>query len=164
MVQIRQNTNDSNLKRKKTFDPRVEFLLYAADRAEHFQNLVIPALQEGTIVLSDRMADSAIAYQGFGRGLDAAFIAQVNQFTMRDLAPDRTFYLRVPYETALQRRATRNEAVSTMEQEQEAFWQRVIAGYEHLALHNPAFITLDGTQSPTTIISKTLAEFAALLQ
>ncbi|MGD1997737.1 MAG: dTMP kinase [Candidatus Dependentiae bacterium] len=139
------------LEEKKAFDPRVEFLLFAADRAEHFKTVVIPALQEGSIVLSDRMADSAVAYQGFGRQLDVAFIKQVNRFAMRDLTPDRTFYVRVPYETALQRRAQRNEQASTMEQEEALFWQRVITGYEELAQDNERFVTLDGEQTSAAL-------------
>lgn len=151
------------LEEKKELDPRVEFLLFAADRAEHFKRLVIPALEEGAIVLSDRMADSAIAYQGFGRGLPVSFITHVNQFAMRDVSPHCTFYLRLPYEVALARRAQRNEQESTMEKEAAQFWQRVIAGYEHIAATNPACITLDATQSADVLLARVSEQVATLL-
>ena len=152
------------LEEKRSFDARVECLLFAADRAEHFQRLIVPALEAGSIVLSDRMHDSAIAYQGFGRGLSVSLLEEVNRFAMRGIAPDRTFYLRIQYEVACARRAARNEKASTIEQEQEGFWHRVSEGYEHLARTNSQrIVTLDGTAEAAMLVDEVYAQVATLV-
>lgn len=139
------------LEEEKECDPRVEFLLFAADRAEHFQKLVIPALARGDIVISDRMADSALAYQGYGRGVDPNFIETVNSFAMHGISPDITLYLKIPLDEALKRRIVRRGAHSTMEQEGDDFWQRVTEGYEILARRHPRIHPLDALQHPTAL-------------
>ncbi len=132
------------LEEEKECDPRVEFLLFAADRAEHFQKLVIPALLRGDIVISDRMADSALAYQGYGRGVDPHFIKKVNSFAMHGIQPDITFFLRISPEQALARRTLRNGEHSTMEREGNEFWDRVTCGYEKIiAEHSSRMHSLD---------------------
>jgi len=131
------------LEEEKQCNPRVEFLLFAADRAEHFAKKIIPALQEGKIILSDRMADSALAYQGYGRNLNTTFISAVNEWAMQGVKPDLTFYLRITYETLLNRLKHRAHTHSTMEREKAPFWKRVITGFEELAKKNPAFVTID---------------------
>src|SRR3990172_1551765 len=62
---------------------KAEFLLFAADRSQHFKELIVPALEQGQIVISDRMADSSLAYQGFGRGLDKEMISSINRWAMQ---------------------------------------------------------------------------------
>ncbi len=139
------------LEEEKECDPRVEFLLFAADRAEHFQKLVIPALMRGDIIISDRMADSALAYQGYGRGVDTAFIDTVNTFAMHGISPDITLYLRIPLDEALKRRTIRGGEHSTMEQEGHQFWERVAAGYEEIARKHSRIYPLDGLNSPEVL-------------
>lgn len=127
-------------------DPKTEFLLFAADRAEHFATLIIPALERGDIVISDRMADSSYAYQGHGRGLSCATITDINAFAMNGITPDLTLYIRVSYETLHARIVHRGEAHTVFEREQEAFWQRVIAGFDELATTHERIVTLNGEQ------------------
>ncbi len=98
-----------------------EFLLFAADRCEHFEGLIIPALKNGTVVLSDRLADSSLAYQGYGRGTDINFIKTVNNFVMKGIRPDITFYIRVDYETAITRINYRNLQLTEFEKENKTF-------------------------------------------
>jgi dTMP kinase len=150
------------LEEEKECHPRVEFLLFAADRAEHFSHLIIPALKRGDIVISDRMADSALAYQGYGRGLSTELIQTVNKWAMHDIEPDMTFFVDVPVEVALQRRAKRAHTVSTMEREGSAFWHRVRAGYQTLAQTNKRFVTLDGTQTPDILAESATAHVEQL--
>ena len=83
--------------------PQAEFLLFAADRAQHVTEVVLPALHSGKIVISDRMADSSRAYQEFGRGLESSWIKSINQWTMQGLEPDLTLYLKIDYATAFTR-------------------------------------------------------------
>lgn len=142
------------LEEEKECHPRVEFLLFAADRAEHFETVVIPALTKGHIVLSDRMADSSLAYQGFGRSLPLETLEAVNNFAMKGISPDITFYLQLPYEVAYERRMKRNEKTSTMEREPDQFWKTVMKGYEALAQTKPYFHTLDALQSPAIVLKQ----------
>nr|MBA3954866.1 dTMP kinase [Candidatus Dependentiae bacterium] len=126
--------------------PEAEFLLFAADRAQHMAQIVEPALHKGTIVLSDRMADSSRAYQGFGRGLDEQFIAQVNAWAMKQRTPDLTIYIQVDYETAAQRIAKRNEQRTSFEQEEAGFFKRIINGFNILFKDRSNVLILDGNQ------------------
>lgn len=152
------------LEEEKECDPRVEYLLFAADRAEHFRRLIIPALENGAVILCDRMADSAVAYQGYGRSLDVDFITRTNAWAMRDISPDLTFYLRVPYSVALERRSIRAQAKSTMEREEEDFWHRVIAGYDALAQRYSRIAQLDATQPRDTVLRCAQQFLTQLLQ
>jgi dTMP kinase len=127
--------------------PEAEFLLFAADRANHFQYLIEPALlQADTIVISDRMADSSLAYQGFGRGLDKELIRQVNRWVMKGRVPDLTLYLRIDYQTALKRLQKRSEQLTAFEEEKASFFQRVITGFETLCQEQLTMVALDATQ------------------
>lgn len=127
--------------------PRAEFLLFAADRAQHFQELVIPLLQNGNLVISDRMADSAVAYQGFGRGLSQELITQVNTWAMQNRKPDLILYLALDYTTAQQRLAQRHETASVFDTEKEQFFKKVNMGFETIYKNRNDVLTLDATQS-----------------
>lgn len=116
---------------------RAEFLLFAADRAQHFDEVIIPALTKGVLVISDRMADSSYAYQGFGRGLDLMFLETVNTWAMQHRQPDMTFYLYLDPESASARILKRNEKLTRFEQEKKDFLMRVMQGFEALAQHDP---------------------------
>ena len=113
---------------EQTFCPEAEFLLFAADRAEHVKRLVIPALECGALVISDRMADSSRAYQGYGRGLDRAFIESILNFVMAGVKPDLVVYVNIDQETAVKRIAQRNEALTSFEQEKKIFMLALLPG------------------------------------
>lgn len=110
--------------------PRAEYLLFAADRAHHFQDVVIPALTRGDIVISDRMSDSSIAYQGYGRGHDKEIIQTINAWTMHGISPDITLYLRIPVDVAYDRIHNRQENLTVFEQEKRSFMERVAHGFD----------------------------------
>ena len=86
----------------KTVDicPKAEYLLFAVDRAQHFHEVVSPALCDIKIVVSDRMADSSLIYQGYARGLEIDVIQNINQWAMNNIAPDIVFYLKIDVATA----------------------------------------------------------------
>jgi dTMP kinase len=109
---------------------KAEFLLIAADRAQHIAQIVSPALAANTVVISDRMADSSLAYQGFGRGLDSETIRSINRWAMNGLEPDLTLYFRLDYATAYSRLEARNKQLTAFEKEKKLFFDRVITGYE----------------------------------
>lgn len=109
-------------------DARTEALLYAASRRQHLVERVIPALDEGKIVICDRFIDSSLAYQGMGRQIGMEEIFQMNQFATEGLMPDATIFLEVSEAVSRQRLAQRG-SLDRMDQESEAFHQRMRRGY-----------------------------------
>jgi dTMP kinase len=112
-------------------DPRAELLLYCASRAQLITEQVEPHLKEGGIVLSDRFADSTLAYQGYGRGLDMAFLSTLLNFATKGVKPDLTLYFDVDPERALQRRVSSGE-INRLDAEKMEFHVRVRDGYQKL--------------------------------
>jgi dTMP kinase len=128
-------------------EPKAEYLLFAADRAEHFTKIIIPALRNNQLIISDRMGDSSIAYQGYGRGLDIHMIEQVNTWTMNHIKPDLILYITIDPLIAQERIKARNEALTRFEQEDIDFIHRLAQGFDTLFQHRKEVITLDGTHS-----------------
>lgn len=136
--------------------PKAEYLLFAADRAQHFEEVVIPALLTGTIVLSDRMADSSLVYQGFARGLDINIIRTVNTWAMNNRTPDITLFVRVDPATARERLCARNETLTAFEREQEAFMQKVHDGFCSLYQNRNDVILINGEHDEQTVLHDAL--------
>ena len=113
-----------------------EALLYAAARAQHLSDTVLPALEAGKTVLCDRYIFSSFAYQGYGRGLDMGFLRAVNSFALQGHMPDITLFLDIPPRSAFERKhgADQNDRI---EQAGEAFHARVYQGYLRLAEEYP---------------------------
>ncbi len=113
-----------------------EALLYAASRAQHVTELILPALEKGKIVLCDRFVDSSIAYQGAGRQLDLGSVIDINRFATCGLEPDFTILLDIKPEMSLNRVKITKEA-DRLEQEKIDFYERVYKGYRDLAYMYP---------------------------
>ncbi len=115
-----------------------ELLLYGADRSQHVAETIRPALEKGQIVLCDRYADSTVAYQGYGRNLDLALIAKINEIATGGLWPTLTFVLDMDESVALQRISqNRTGGFDRMEGETIAFFQRVRRGFLAIAENEP---------------------------
>lgn len=111
-------------------DGRTEALLYAAARRQHLVEKVIPALAEGSIVLSDRFIDSSLAYQGYARGIGIEEIWKINEFAIVGVMPDLTLYFDLDPELGLARINKSNEReINRLDLEQLDFHKRVQAGY-----------------------------------
>ena len=137
-------------------EPMAELYLYAAARVQHIRQVIFPALRDGKVVICDRFADATLAYQGYGRGLDLAWIEEIHARTMESVKPDLTFLLDLPVEEGLRRALKRMENHSVREDrfEREAldFHQRVRDGYLTLARREPKRIfVLDGMKDEQTI-------------
>jgi dTMP kinase len=117
--------------------PVAEMLLYSASRAQLLGELIRPALAAGQVVLCDRYADSTIAYQGYGRGLDLADLAHVTRFATGGLKPDLTLFLDIDVERGLARRTEGGEEMNRLDLEQVSFHQRVRQGYYQLVADDP---------------------------
>ncbi|MDD4239391.1 MAG: dTMP kinase [Desulfotomaculaceae bacterium] len=118
--------------------PVAEALLYAAARAQHVAQVIMPALQEGKIVLCDRFLDSSLAYQGFGRGLDVGQLEILNEAATAGLKPDLVLLLDFLCDTGMKRITGSGRGVDRIEQEDRAFHRKVRAGYLKLAGRDPS--------------------------
>ena len=148
--------------------PRAELCLFMADRAQHLEELIRPALAAGRIVLCDRYADSTFAYQGHGRGLDPELLAAANFMASGGLTPDLTFLLDLPVPIGLARARTRNQSQALQEarfdSESENFHQRVRPGYLRLAAREPGrFCVLDATDNPAALARICLERLGPLI-
>lgn len=118
--------------------PQAETLLMFAARSIHVENLIRPALARGEWVICDRFTDATRAYQGYGRGVDAAWIEQLGLAVHGDLQPDCTLLLDLPVAVGLSRaRGRSGHAADRFEAEVEEFFERVRRGYLLIAQHDP---------------------------
>ncbi|MFJ8000182.1 dTMP kinase [Streptomyces sp. NPDC096310] len=142
---------------------RAETLLYAADRAEHVDSVVRPALERGAIVISDRYIDSSVAYQGAGRDLSPTEIARISRWATGGLVPHLTVLLDVSPEAARERFT---EAPDRLESEPAEFHQRVRSGFLTLAAADPTrYLVVDASQEPeavTTVVRHRLDQLLPL--
>ncbi|MFE9442986.1 dTMP kinase [Streptomyces sp. NPDC006602] len=142
---------------------RAEALLYAADRAEHVDTVVRPALERGAVVISDRYIDSSVAYQGAGRDLSPTEIARINRWATDGLVPHLTVLLDVSPEIARERFT---EAPDRLESEPAEFHARVRSGFLTLAAADPGrYLVVDAGQEPeavTTVVRHRLDQMLPL--
>ncbi len=147
--------------------PQAELFLYLADRAQHVAQVVRPALQSGAIVLCDRFADSTVAYQGFGRGMDTKLLHQLNNVAVAGLWPGLTILLDLDPVIGLKRAVDRNSregktsAEGRFEAESMAFHGRVRQGFLDLAASAPERIRVvdaSGTPEATALAVRALVE------
>ena len=118
--------------------PTAEVLLYSASRAQLVTEVIRPALAAGRVVLCDRYADSTMAYQGYGRGLDRTMLAALTDIATGGLAPDLTLVLDLDEVRGLSRRRDEGEEMNRLDLEAIEFHSRVRAGYLVLAAAEPA--------------------------
>ncbi len=131
--------------------PIAEAFLFAADRAQHIAQVIKPALANGQVVISDRMADSTRAYQGFGRGLDASFLELVIAGALDGVVPDLVLYLALDSKTALGRLASRSLRLSRFEKERPSFYDDVMRGFDTIFAQCPYAKKIDAGGSPDDI-------------
>jgi len=131
--------------------PVAEMLLYFAARAQTVDEILRPALERGATVLSDRWTDSTRAYQGYGRGLGLDWIDQLDRIACRGIEPDLTVLVEIGVREGLRRARARNaeEAAeeTRMDEQAEAFYERVARGYQDLARMHGRIVTVDGRGS-----------------
>lgn len=122
-------------KEHREMDPMTETLLYAASRAQHVAEVILPALEQGKVVICDRFVDSSIAYQGWGRNLGTA-VVEINRFSTGRLTPDLTILLLLDPEEG-RKRAEQGREPDRLELEEQAFHRAVYQGYHELAKEEP---------------------------
>jgi len=143
-----------------------ELMLFAADRAQHVSEVILPALRSGRVVLCDRYSDATAAYQGYGRGIPLDVIASVDEQARQGTTPDMTVLLDLPVEKGLKRARTRNDEAldaseSRIDEEKAAFHRKVRDGYLTLAREEPGrFIILDAANAPDRLEALFMKEFS----
>ncbi|MDQ2798918.1 MAG: dTMP kinase [Armatimonadota bacterium] len=129
-------------------EPRAELLIMLADRAQHVGQVIRPHLESGGIVLCDRYADSSVAYQGYGRGLDIGEIVYLNTYATGGLQPELTILLDLDPTVGLARQSERN----VMEDQALPFHQRIRAGFQALAkAESERWLVLDASRLPEIV-------------
>lgn len=139
-----------------------ELLLVFAARAQHLQQVIRPALARGCVVLCDRFTDATYAYQGGGRGLDVATIAQLELLVQGDLRPDLTLVLDIDVEQGLQRARERAE-LDRFESEEIAFFERVRQSYRSLAEAHPERYAVVDAGQPLAAVQRDIDQVLSAL-
>lgn len=135
------------LDERSDLNAEAELFLFLASRSILTERVIIPAIERGAFVISDRYADSSLAYQGYGRGLNLEFIELGNSIATRSLRPDIVFYIDVPVEIALGRKGRSDRM------EKEDFLKKVREGYLKLA-ERKGYVVIDGTKDVEEIWEK----------
>jgi len=157
---IRALVKDSKLE----IGSRAEALLYAAARAQLVEELLLPRLEHGSLVLLDRFVDSSLAYQGAGRALGVERVRDINLFATGGLTADRTLLLRISPDSGRARQHGRGEGADRLEQEGEDFFAATAACYEDLALAEPArFRVIDASEPPQRVLEAAIDAVRDLL-
>lgn len=148
------------LETEENVSPIAELLLFAADRAQHVELLVKPALEEGKIVISDRYADATFAYQGAGRGFPESLVNQVIKIATGGLKPDLTLFFDVSIQKALLRTDSRDESgerKNRMDLETTEFYSRVREAYLKIAAkEKKRFKVIDGNTAVEEVHAQVL--------
>lgn len=141
-----------------------ETLLYAAARAQHVSEVILPALDDGAVIISDRFLDSNLVYQGFARSMGERIIKNINKYAVGDLEPDITFFLKLKPEDGISRKKKQAE-LDRMEMENLNFHQRVYDGYVSLSRKNRTRIkTIDARMSVEDIHNAIVNGVEALIE
>ncbi|MBQ6231193.1 MAG: dTMP kinase [Eubacterium sp.] len=144
-------------------DYMTELLLYASARAQLVSEVILPALEEGKCVISDRFVDSSAVYQGIARGLGVDTVYEINKYATRGRFPDKTFLLDLPAEVGISRKKKQAE-LDRMEREALDFHERVAAGYREMAERDSErIVRIDATKSVESIHADIISEVEALI-
>lgn len=145
--------------KNKAMTSEAELLLFEAARAQLVEEVVLPALNEGKIVISDRFFDSTTAYQGFGRHGDVDFIKKLNIFATQNLKPDLTFYFDISIDTALARLANRKHKSDRLDTEGATFLENTRQGYLQIALEEPERVKVINAEQSISLVYQELKQY-----
>jgi len=136
-------------------DARTEALLYAASRRQHLVEIVLPLLEQGVHVISDRFIDSSLAYQGCGRHIGIQEVYDMNQFAVEHHMPDKTIYLAIDAKTGLDRIAKGRDVLDRLDQEALSFHQDVYNGYlKVIEMYKDRMVIIDASKPADEVIEE----------
>ena len=143
--------------KNKAMDPRTELLLFNASRAQLVEELIRPSLAAGKVILCDRYADSTMAYQGYGHGLDKDELRRLLNFATGGLKPDLTLLFDISAEAGLKRRQANHDEWNRMDDYALQFHERVRGGFLELAAADPErWVVIDADRDPGVIHAEVL--------
>ena len=143
--------------KNKAMDPRTELLLFNASRAQLVEELIRPSLAAGKVILCDRYADSTMAYQGYGHGLDKDELRRLLNFATGGLKPDLTLLFDISAEAGLKRRLSNHDEWNRMDDYALQFHERVRGGFLELAAADPErWVVIDADRDPGVIHAEVL--------
>jgi dTMP kinase len=150
-----ESLRNAFLHTEMSIHPLSELLVFMAMRIQHVDELILPALKAGAIVLCDRFTDASYVYQGCGRGIDWNVIETLNRLVTKEITPDLTILLDCPVEQGLTRKA-QSALMDRFEKEELSFHKKINVGYKKLAKEDPErFFVIDGTLD-IDVIHKTI--------
>ena len=145
-------------------DPRTEALLYAASRRQHLVDIVLPLIEQGVTVISDRFVDSSIAYQGYGRQIGADEVYAINAFAIENYMPVKTIFLNVSAETGLARIQANRAVLDRLDAESTDLHKRVFDGYQKvIAQYADRMIVVDASRDVDEVIAEVYSIVKGLL-
>lgn len=162
--EIAEQIRDVILDPKNTaMDARTEALLYAASRRQHLVEIILPALENGIHVISDRFIDSSLAYQGCGRNIGIEEVYRINEFAIESYMPEHTIYLSVSAEEGLKRIQDR-KFLDRLDQESIEFHHRVWEGYQKVvSRYQDRMIVIDAERPVEEVIEEAYQKVKGLL-
>ncbi len=150
-TELGKEIRESLIKNRNFFSARAEALLYAAARAQHMDELIIPSLQSGKHVIVDRFVDASLAYQGVARKLGLKRVRDLNEWATNGLYPDRTYLLDLDPQIGLSRAKSR-QALDRIEREALSFHQQIRNAYLSLSkMHPERYVLIDASQKPDEV-------------
>ncbi len=150
---------------KHSLSKRAELLLFLSDRAQHVDELILPALKRQEVVLCDRFNDSTIAYQSGARGFDELWVRKLCAFACGDVKPDLTFYLDLDPKIGFDRVHKAGMSKDRIESETLKFHQKIRKAFHKIANKEPKrFKILDARQSPEDVFQQAIEKIDAFLQ
>jgi len=157
-IRIAEDIRNIILSKENTeLSANAEALLFAASRAQHFDEKIVPALNENKIILCDRFIDSSLAYQGHARGLGIDEVYNINRFAIGNKLPDLTIFFDVPPKVGLDRVFSNTRKVDRLDLETLEFHEKVYEGYKILSKRfEDRFVTIDGQNPVETVIEDTI--------
>jgi dTMP kinase len=132
--------------------PLSELLVFMAIRAQHVEEVIMPALSAGQVVLCDRFVDATYAYQGYGRGTDSGIISTLNRLVTKGVTPNLTILIDCEVAVGLKRKLANNPQADRFELEEVSFHSSIKAGYRRLAAEDPKrFFVVDGARDRASV-------------
>ena len=145
-------------------DSKTEALLYAASRRQHLVEIVLPRLEKGELVITDRYIDSSLAYQGYARGIGIKKVLLINTFAIDSYFPDLTFFLDLSPEEGLKRISQNKREEDRLDKEKDSFHQKVYEGYKKvIKKYKKRFVLVDARKSPDEIAEFMLDKIKKLI-
>ena len=154
-----------NLIKSGKYLPKAELALFTADRVQHIENIILPALKDNMIVLCDRFIDSTIAYQFGGNGISPDVIRAMYKLLNYPIYPERTYYLDIPVSEAMFRISKRySKEYDKYDCQSYEFYQNIQIGYKQAIREDPSrFCTIDANRSINKILSDIILDLDRVL-